>query len=145
MTLSIPPLYDVLIDEDSKANLNWTIFFQNIAEGDSGDVWSPTFINLGTSGSPTYTGRYYQISKYICFFTVTIFTNGGNTTSTAGTTYIDNFPLIMQSDSVCFVGTGSGAVQAIGGIRSADKRIYPPGWSSVTENLTIVGIINTVG
>lgn len=143
MTLAIPPLYDVIVGDDDKANLNWTIFFQNIADGNAGTVWTPTFQSLGVSGSPTFTGRYFQISKFLTYFTVTINPNGGNTTSTAATTYIDNFPLTMSADGVCLVSTGSGAVQAIGGVRSADKRIYPPAWSAFTDSLTIVGLVGT--
>lgn len=144
MPVQIPPFYDVLIDEEKKTSLNWTIFFQNIANGDSGTSWNPTFVNLTASGTPVYTGRYFNISKNLAYFYIIINPSGGNTTSVAATTYCDNFPQNIATDGVCFVSTGSGAVQAIGGVRASDKRIYTPAWSAVTETLTIVGLINLV-
>jgi hypothetical protein len=32
MTLAKPPLYDLILGDDQKANLNWSVFFQNIAQ-----------------------------------------------------------------------------------------------------------------
>lgn len=145
MTLPQPPFFEILIDDQQKTNINWTVFFQNLVDGDAGDTWTPTFVSLGVSGSPTYTGRYFRLNKYLAYFIIVINPNGGNTTSTAATTYCDNFPLSLQTNGVCFAGTGSGAVQAIGGVRSSDKRIYTPDWSAVTETLSIVGLVNTVG
>lgn len=139
MTLAVPPLYDPLVEESGKANLNWTIFFQNAANGDAGEVWTPTFQNLGTSGAPIFTGRYYQLSKYIGYFTATIDPNGGNTTSTAGTTYIDNFPLPFTGDGIVFAVSGN-LGDGPGHVVAASNRIYVPGWSAVSIPLKIIGI-----
>lgn len=139
MTLAQAPLYDRLIDEQDKANLNWTIFFQNLSNGDAGQDWDPVIQNIGVVGTPIVTGRLYQISKYLCYFTVVIDPNGGNTTSSVGTTYVENFPLPFAGDGVVFavsgnLGDGPGMVVGNSG------RIYPPSWSSVSVPITLIGI-----
>lgn len=139
MTLAIPPLYDVLVGDDNKANINWTIFFQNISDGDSGQEWSPTFQNLTVSGTPIITGRYYQISKYLCYFTTTIDPNGGNTSSTAGTTYIENFPIAFGGDGIVFAVSGN-LGDGPGHVVAASNRIYVPAWTGVSIPLKIIGI-----
>lgn len=138
MTVSPPPISEVLIEQNGLPKIPWIIFFNDLFEGDAGTTWTPTFTSLGSTGTPTITGRYYRINQKYCLFFVTI-TPATDTTSTAATTYISNFPLSFAIDSVCFASTGSGAVQAIGGIRASDNRIYTPGWSAVTTPLTIVG------
>jgi hypothetical protein len=139
MSLAIPPLYDKIIDSDDKANLNWTIFFQGLSNGDSGADWSPTFVNLGVSGTPEISGRYYQISKYLTYFSVFINPNGGNTTSTAGSTYIDNFPLPFGGDGIVFALSGN-LGDGPGHIVASSNRIYVPSWSAVSIGLTLIGI-----
>lgn len=139
MSLAVPPLYDVIINDDKKANLNWTIFFQGVSDGDVGTDWTPTFVNLTTSGSPTATGRYYQISKYLTYFKVLISPNGGNSSATAGSTYIDNFPLPFGGDGIVFAVSGN-LGDGPGQIVASSNRIYVPSWSAVTLPLTIIGI-----
>lgn len=138
MTLAIPPLYDSIVDEEGKANLNWSVFFQSISDGDTGLNWTPNFVSLGTSGTPEFSGRYYRISKNIVLFTVLV-TPGTSTTSTAGTTYIDNFPLNFTADSACWAMSG-GLGSASGHIVSSNNRIFTPAWSAVTVPLTVLGL-----
>lgn len=138
MSIDPPPIAEVMIEQNGLPKIPWIVFFSNIFQGDSGTTWTPTFTSLGSTGTPTITGRYYRINQRYCLFFVTI-TPATDTTSTAATTYISNFPLSFSIDSVCFAGTGSGAVQAIGGIRASDNRIYTPGWSAVTTPITVVG------
>jgi hypothetical protein len=134
----VPSMQPILDGQPYNVDLNWLAFFSDLFNGDQGTDWIPTFVSLGSTGTPTITGRYYRIGQNLVFFRIRI-VPATNTTSTAATTYCDNFPLSFSSDSVCLVSAGSGAVQGIGGIRSADKRIYPPGWSASTETLTILG------
>jgi len=138
MSIDPPPINEVLIEQNGLPKIPWIVFFNNIFEGDSGTVFTPVFSGLGSTGTPTLTGRYYRINQRLCMFFVTI-TPATDTTSTAATTYISNFPLTFTIDSVCFAGTGSGAVQAIGGIRASDNRIYTPAWAAVTTPITVVG------
>jgi hypothetical protein len=139
MSIDAPPIIHPVLQGDNKpADIRWIDFFNQIFEGDAGTSWTPTFISMGSTGTPTYAGRYWRIGQNLVYFSITV-TPATNTTSTAATTYCDNFPLQFSVDSVCLAGTGSGAVQAIGGIRANDNRIYPPGWSAVTVPLTIVG------
>jgi len=138
MTIGAPPLYEPMVDETGVASPLWTLFFNNLFEGDAGTEWVPTFVSLGQTGTPTFRGRYYRLNQNVCLFYVTI-TPSTDTTSTAATTYIDNFPLRFQFDGVCFASTGSGAVQGIGGIRASDNRIYTPSWMTFSGPLTVFG------
>lgn len=137
--ISPPPINEILAEQNGLPKIPWISFFNDVFEGDSGTVWTPVFVSLGSTGSPTLSGRYFRINQRTCLFFATI-TPSTDTTSTAATTYISNFPLIFALDSVCFAGTGSGAVQAIGGVRASDNRIYTPGWSAVTTPVTVVGL-----
>lgn len=138
MTIEAPPIQDVLIEENGLPRIPWIIFFNSLFEGDAGTSFTPNFISLGSTGTPTITGRYYRLNQKVCIFFITIIPST-DTTSTAATTYVDNFPLQFQTDSVCFGSTGSGAVQGVGGVRSSDNRIYPPGWPATSNAITVVG------
>jgi len=138
MSLDPPPINEIVMEQNGLMKLPWILFMNSLFEGDAGTDWTPTFVSLGSTGTPTLAGRYYRINQTICLFFVTI-TPATDTTSTAATTYISNFPLTFTTDSVCFAGTGSGAVQAIGGIRASDNRVYTPGWAAVTTPITIIG------
>lgn len=138
MAIEAPPISDIVIDSNGMARLSWVVFFNSLFEGDGGTTFTPTFSGLTSTGTPTISGIYYRLNQRFCVFFVTI-TPATDTTSVAATTYISNFPLTFAVDSVCFAGTGSGAVQAIGGIRASDNRIYTPAWSAVTTPLTVVG------
>jgi hypothetical protein len=134
-----PPLYDPVTDEDGKAQLSWANFFQNTFTGDKGTVWIPTFTSLTEVGTPTITGRYYKLLSGLVYFWVQI-VPGTSTSSTAGTTFINNFPLNINNNGACFAltgGLGSGSGHAVSGT----KTIFTPAWSAVTATLTVVGLI----
>ncbi len=133
-----PPIYEPVVDDTGIAALQWILFFNNIFTGDTGTSWNPTFTNLTEVGIPTITGKYYKLSQSLVYFSVRIVPST-STSSTAGSTYINNFPLSVFGDGICFavsglLGSSSGMVDA------ATDRIYPPAWSAVTVPLTIVGI-----
>lgn len=139
MSIEAPPITDIMIEQDGKARLSYILFFNALFDGDPGNSWAPTFTDLTSTGTPTITGSYYRINQRVCLFYINI-TPSTDTSSIAATTYIDNFPLNFATDGVCFASTGSGAVQAIGGIRASDNRIYTPAWTSVTTPITVFGI-----
>ena len=138
MTVQSPPIYEPLAQEDGKPRIPWVLFFNQLFEGDAGNDWSPTFTDLTVSGTPTITGRYYRIGRNLVFFHVNIIP-ATSTTATAGTTYIDNFPLQFNNDSVCWAVTG-GLGDGPGHIVSSSNRVYVPSWSAVTVPLTIIGM-----
>lgn len=143
-TVQPPPVKDVLIDEEGKPSISWLIFFNSLYEGDIGQDWSPTFVSLGTTGSPTITGKYILVGRRLCYFWVRI-VPGTNTSATSGTTYIDNFPLTFGSDGLCAAIQTSGAIgSAIGAIQAANNRIYVPSWSLLAFPVTIVGFAEVV-
>ncbi len=137
-TVKAPPIADNLVGDDGKPTLSWKLFFDNLWRGDKGTVWTPTFTNLTIVGTPTITGRYFKLGQ-ITYFEVRVvpFTS---TTCNAGTTYINNFPLVMGADGMC--GAVSGLLGGnLGMCDSASGRIYPPAWTAVTVPLTIIGIV----
>jgi hypothetical protein len=138
VTISPPPIRDVIADQNGLARVSWLSFFNDIYEGDAGTEWTPTFVGLTISGTPQFQGRYYRINQNIVFFTARI-TPATNTSSVAETTYIDNFPLSFLDDGICFAVRG-GAGTNSGHIISANNRIYTPAWLTVTTPITVVGL-----
>lgn len=143
-TVQPPPVKDVLIDQERKPSISWLIYFNSLYEGDIGTDWTPTFQNLTVVGAPTITGRYTLVGRRLCYFRVVI-QPATSTTSTAGTTYIDNFPLTFAADGLCAAIQTSGSIgAAIGSIQAANNRIYVPSWSSLAFPLTIVGFTEVI-
>jgi hypothetical protein len=134
------PIFDPVVDTSGKANLSWVLFFNKLSGGDSGTSWTPNFVSLTeTGGAAGKTGKYYKLSNNICFFRVTI-TPVTSTSSTAGTTYIDNFPLTPINDGLCgaTAGTFGGT---LGVVTSSVNRIYTPGWSGVSVPVNVYGFV----
>lgn len=137
MTVSPAPITQPIIDEKRLPTLPWTLFFNQSFNGDAGEEWTPTIVSL-TGSTTSVTGRYFRLSQYLVFFRMTI-TPSGNTSSTAGTTYVDNFPLSFSADGFNTVVSGTTG-GAIGVNRASDNRIYVPAWTNVSVPLTILGV-----
>lgn len=137
--LQAPPIYQPLLDNVGKATMPWVLFFNQLFFGDTGVDWTPSFTNLTQVGTPTITGKYYKISQSLVYFRVRI-VPGTSTSSTAGTTYINNFPLSMTGDGACIAV--SGLLGATPGMcDQASNHVYVPAWSVVTVPLSIVGMV----
>ncbi len=132
-----PPIYNPVVDENGGATIPWILFFNSLFEGDGGEVWSPSFVNLTATGTPTITGTYYRIGQALTYFTINI-TPGTNTSASAGTTYVDNFPLRFSGNGFCAAVSGL-LGGSLGMVDQASNRIYVPAWTSVTVPLTVVG------
>lgn len=139
MSLEPPPIYENIADQSGKASLAWILFFQNQFNGDAGTSWTPTFQNLTTTGTPTIRGKYFKLSKYLTYFSVNI-TPATDVSATAGTTYIDNFPLTINNDGVVFAVTGN-LGDGPGHVVASNNRIYIPSLSAVTVPITLVGLM----
>lgn len=137
MSMQAPPVIEKLSDENGLATLPWVLYFDQSYRGDAGTTWTPAFTSLATVGTPTITGRYYRLSRYLTAFFVVI-TPATSTTSVAGTTYINNFPLVFKGDGVCWSVSGGLGANA-GHIVASTNRIYVPAWSAVTVPLTVIG------
>lgn len=136
--MSLPQLplkTEPLVDEQQFPTLSWLAFFEGVASGDLGALWTPTFVNLSSTGTPTYSGVYYRLSAKLAAFFIVI-TPATDTTAVAGSTYCDNFPLVFTKQGVSFSISGSSA--AVAGI-TTDNRIYTGSWSAVTTPVTIFG------
>lgn len=135
-----PPIYNPVVEENGIATIPWILFMNSIFKGDTGSNWTPAFTGLTVVGAaPTITGKYFRISSSLVYFHVHI-VPGTNTSSTAGTTYINNFPLIMSANGICFAVSGLLGSSA-GMCDQASNKIYVPAWSAVTVPLTVVGIV----
>lgn len=140
MTQNAPPLNQPLLDASGQIPMQWILFFNQIYYGDAGQEWIPTFNSLTIVGAtPQVDGRVYQLSKYLTMFTAKI-TPGTNTSAVAGTTFIDNFPFIMQGDGIVFAVSGR-LGSSSGMCEKASNKIWVPGWTTVTVPLTLVGIV----
>ena len=141
MSLAPPPLQTPMLDDNQVLSMPWLLFFNQTFIGDSGNSWSPTFTNLTEVGAATIVGRYYQISQSLCYFNVTI-TPNTSTSATAGTTYVNNFPLTATANGICFAVSGNLGTNA-GMVNSSNNRIYVPAWAAVTVPLTVIGMVQT--
>lgn len=141
MSLEAPPTQQpIILDQSGMTATQWIIFFNSMFNGDLGDAWTPTLVNLTIVGStPQITGRIYSLSQALKLFTVRIIP-GTNTSAVAGTTYINNFPITMLGDGINFAVSGNLGTNA-GMCDKATNRIYVPGWTTVTVPLTIMGIV----
>lgn len=140
MSLQPPPTQEVLAEQETGfATLPWLLFFNQTFNGDAGNSWTPTFTSLGATGTPTITGRYFKLSKSIGVFWVRV-TPGTDTTSTAGTTYINNFPLTMNADGFC-VALSNNLGSSSGHVVASNGRIYTPGWIALTTPVQVVGLV----
>lgn len=136
-SINNPPIFTPVVENDGKSSIPWALFFNQLFEGDTGTAWTPTFQGLTVVTPPTISARYYRISRRICLFRVTLGTPT-NTSATAGTTYIDNFPLTITNDGFCIAVSGNLGGNA-GHVVASTNRIYVPAWTTVTVPLTIVG------
>lgn len=139
MTTQQPPIIEPLAEEDGKARLPWVLFYQSMYNGDLGDAWTPTFQNLTETGTATITGRTYQITKGLLFFRIDV-TPDTDTSATAGTTYVDNLPFQVNANGFCASVSGD-LGGSLGIVRSSDGRIYVPSWTTVTDVVTVLGIV----
>lgn len=138
MSLDAPPLR-YPIDEDGDITLPWLEFFNQTYNGDAGDEWTPNFVSLTSTGTPTITGRYYRISRFLLYFNILV-TPGTDTSSVAGTTYVDNLPIEPFNNGVC-MSVSNNLGGALGMVNASNNRIYTPAWTSVTTPVNILGIV----
>lgn len=134
----LPPKTETLIDDDKFTTLNWLAFFEDLAIGDTGTTWTPTFTGLTEVGTATKTGIYWRLSNRLTYFRIVI-TPSTNTSAVAGTTYCDNFPLNIAQAGVTFSLSDSSA--AVAGVTASPKRIYTGNWTTITNPVTLVGIV----
>lgn len=136
--VELPPKTEALIDEDKFPTLSWLSFFDGIASGDTGTIWTPTFVGLTEVGTAVKTGIYYRLTSKLAYFRIKI-TPATSTTAVLGTTYCNNFPLTITSDGAA--NTVSGFTAATAGITASDKRIYTAAWAAITTPIIITGTI----
>ncbi len=141
MSRNPAPLDQPIINEIGDLPPEWVLFFDGLFRGDSGNDWTPEFVGLTSSGTPTITGRYYQITSSLVYFRVTV-TPATNTSSVAGTTYINNFPLSIFGSGACLaVAPTSGVGVGLGVADAGSGRVFTPAWTTATVPITIIGLL----
>lgn len=136
-----PPTQHRMVDENGLVTMQWLLYFNKDFIGDTGTPWTPTFVSLSnTGGAPTITGMTYKLSDKLAYFRVTI-TPVVDTSAVAGTTYIDNFPLVIRSDGQCLASAGVIGSTDAGAIVAGTGRIYVPAWTTVAVPVTITGFV----
>ena len=136
--VSPAPITHPVVDNNIRATTPWTLFFTSLFTGDTGTDWTPTFTGLTEVGAATITGRYFRIGQFF-YFTVKIVPST-STSSVSGTTYINNLPFVLQSNGVCYAVTDAPS-SAFGASIALNNRIYPPGWTALTDTITISGFV----
>lgn len=136
---SPPPINEVMIDKNGLANIAWLLFFNQSFVGDTGTSWTPTFTNLTTTGTPTITGLYKKVSQSLVYVRILI-TPATDTSSTAGTTYVNNFPLTLLADGAINATSNNQSITP-GAATASTNRLYTPTWAAVTTPITISGLI----
>jgi hypothetical protein len=136
--VQLPPQTEPLVDEDKFPTLNYASFFDGLATGDTGTIWTPTFVGLTEVGTAIKTGIYFRQTSKLAYFRITI-TPATSTTAVLGTTYCDNFPLTITSDGAA--NTVSGFTAATAGITASNKRIYTAAWAAIVTPIIITGTI----
>ncbi len=132
----LPLRTEPLVDDEKLITLNWQAFFEGLASGDAGTAWTPTFVGLTSTGTPTITGKYYRITNNLAYFRIVI-TPATDTSAVNGTTYCDNFPLSLQANSANTTVVGFTAASA--GTDASTGRIYTATWTAITSPVTICG------
>ena len=139
MSLTPAPIADRITDATGKASPAWTMFFNQLSEGDQGDKWTPEFENLTVLGTPKLEAYYFRLNGIFTYFAVTI-TPSVSVSATAVSTYIKNFPLTLRRDGACFAVSG-GAGSIAGMCVASNNRIYIPALNNVTTPITVLGLV----
>jgi len=134
----LPPTTESIIDNNRFPTLPWLSFFEGLLSGDTGTIWTPTFVNLTEVGTATKTGIYYRLSQKIVYFAINI-VPGTSTSATAGSTYCNNFPITIRNAGASCSIIGSSA--ALAGVTASDKRIYTGTWVASTSTIVLAGIL----
>lgn len=141
-TLTPAPLYHPLTDKNGAITMPWIIYFTGLSTGDQGTRWTPEFQNLASTGSPSFSGMYFKIGALLTYFTA-IVTPATDTSATAGSTYIDNFPEIIAADGACYAVSGSTGSLSAGIAQASSGRIYVPTWANIAVPVTVCGFIQS--
>ena len=136
--ISPAPITHPITDETTRVTIPWSLFFTSLFTGDTGTSWTPTFTSLTSVGTPTITGKYFRIGQFYYFWVKIV--PGTNTSSTFGTTYINNLPFTVVSDGACQAVNDAPSV-AQGVVLASNNRAYTPSWTTRTNTITITGFV----
>jgi len=122
----------------------WFIAIQNFLGIES--TWVPTFTGLtvvnGTGGA-TYSGTYTKIGRIVYWSVVVTVTGTCTTASAAGSTWINNLPVIVAGPGTLNAVSAALASYGIGVVTLNTTKAYVPTWAATNSNITISGWYST--
>jgi len=139
----IPPVplrSEQLVDGKGSMASNWFQFLEGLWRGDKGNDWTPTYSGLTETGAATHTARYFRVSASLYYVRIRVVPST-DTSSTAATTYLSNFPLTVPAMGTLQVLNETTLLPIGVAVVSTNGRIYPPTWTTVTAPITICGMI----
>jgi hypothetical protein len=131
-----PPINDRMLDNNNLASEPWRNYFNKDWYGDSGTLWTPSWVNF--SHSMTVTAKYYRISQYLCYFNIVI-VPVTHTTTIAHTSYA-TFPLTILASSGFNVSISDRSI-GTGISQFNPNRLILPHWTNVTQTITLSGVL----
>lgn len=118
----------------------WIQHFKDMWRGDGGDEWTPTYTSLTETGAATHTGKYIRLSQNLYRLRIRI-VPATDTSSTAGTTFLNNFPLTGNAFGALSVVNETTNLSIGTAVFNSNGRIYLPTWANVTAPITVSGLI----
>lgn len=138
MSYNEAPLIDPMVDESRRCRPSWADYFNLVTRGDGGTSFTPVFANLGTTGTPTITGVYYQ-NQGLTYFAVKI-VPATDTSSVAGSTTFA-LPFNVVADTGCDAVVG--VTTARGVVNASSRTVYTPTWTNIAVPITITGLVKS--
>ena len=154
MSELIPAQYQApFLAENGEIDEAWKTFFNNLNailsfKNNHERTFTPSFTSLTDTGTPSYSADY-RIFNGMLFFSYIISTDG-NTSSTAGTTYID-LPLkpdnsgnkyVAKSNGECVINNLSTKTSiGTGLVERSGSKVWLPSWTTVSNDISISGSV----
>lgn len=135
-----PPTFNAVVDSKGKATNPFVIFFNQLVNGDSGQSWTPQFTGLTTTGSFNVLGIYYVLSNSLVYFRIIITPTSGTIASTAGTTFVNNFPFTVLAPATFGVVAGNGS-GGLGTTSAANNGLYLPTIAASSGTFVFAGLV----
>ncbi len=140
MALPLPPSRTAITSKGDEPQGIWQKWFNLLWNNSAANTinWTPSF--TGLTGAATITGAYNRIGGLLYF--QALITPDISTTAVLGSTYINNLPFASTAFGVLTaINTSSRVVIGTGQIDALTSNAYVPGWTAVTDPISITGFV----